>query len=330
MRRRNLLLAIGVGSLWNAWPICLSAQEAETDARFGKPFTTKWRIGIEVRATGALTGVIANIPIPTEWPEQGVRITSEDHSREARPAKYRAVDPGVNQLQVVIPKLSEGESAKSVIFMEVIKRTILPPKNTDRFRAPQTADGALKRYLQKSPQIEIQNSKIKELAKQFAEAEDGDWKRVEKIFHWVRKNIEYRFDEKLRGAVYALENGRGDCEEMTSLFIALCRLNGIPARSVWVPGHCYPEFYLEDEKGEGFWFPCQVAGASPDFGEMAEARPILQKGDSFKVPEHRDTQRYLAEYFKAKDAASPPEIRWIREQVLDAPLPPSTTPSPMP
>lgn len=165
----------------------------------------------------------------------------------------------------------------------------------------------------------MQHAKIKQLAEQFSVAEEGDWKRVEKIFHWVRDNIEYRFDATLRGALYAVENSRGDCEEMTSLFIALCRLNGVPARSVWVPGHCYPEFYLEDEKGIGTWFPCQVAGASPDFGEMAEIRPILQKGDSFKVPEHRETQRYLSEYFKAKDAEGPPEIRWIREQVLDAP-----------
>jgi Transglutaminase-like superfamily len=291
--------------------------EAESD-RFGKPFTTKWRIGIEVQATGALTGVVANIPIPTEWPEQEVRITSEDHSPQAKPAKYREVDSGAKQLQVFIPKLAGGEKAKSVIFVEVVKRNIVAPKETAGYHIPKVADGALKRYLQKSPQIETQNSKIKKLAAQFVGGEDGDWKRVEKIFHWVRDNIEYKFDKDLRGALYALENSRGDCEEMTSLFVALCRLNGVPARSVWVPGHCYPEFYLEDEQGVGTWFPCQVAGASPDFGEMAEARPILQKGDSFKVPEHKDAQRYLSEYFKARDAAAPPEIRWIREQVLDA------------
>jgi hypothetical protein len=207
----------------------------------------------------------------------------------------------------------------------VTKRHILRPKETDRLRAPASPDSSLKKYLQKSPQIEMQHAKIKELAKQFAGSDEGDWKRVEKIFFWVRENIEYRFDETLRGALYAVENKHGDCEEMTSLFIALCRLNGVPARSVWVPGHCYPEFYLEDETGRGVWYPCQVAGESPDFGEMAELRPILQKGDSFKVPEYREPQRYLSEYFRAKDAAAAPQLRWIREQVLDNASPRSSS-----
>ncbi len=321
MQRRELLRCSALSGLivyFRAGATCAQDPTSEND-RFGKPFTTKWRIGLEVKAQGgALTGVIANIPIPTAWPEQEVRITSEDHSPQAKPARYRSVDQGVNQLQVLIPKLAAGETAKSVIFVEVVKRNILPPTETSGYHLPKVVDGTLKKYLQKSPLIEIQSAKIKELAEQFASSDEGDWKRVEKIFHWVRDNIEYKFDEKLRGALYALENSRGDCEEMTSLFVALCRLNGVPARSVWVPGHCYPEFYLEDEKGVGTWFPCQVAGASPDFGEMAELRPILQKGDSFKVPEHREPQRYLAEYFKAKDAAAAPEVRWIREQVLDA------------
>lgn len=324
MHRRQFLNSsfLGCSLAFSAGRLYAVEQASEVD-RLGKPFTTKWRIGLEVKAQGgALTGVMANIPIPTSWPEQEVRITSEDHSPQAKPAKYRSVDPGVNQFQVLIPKLAAGETAKSVIFVEVIKRNILQPKETSKYHIPKVAEGPLKKYLQKSPLIEIQSSKIKELAEQFAAPEESDWKRVEKIFHWVRDNIEYKFDEKLRGALYAVENSRGDCEEMTSLFVALCRLNGIPARSVWVPGHCYPEFYLEED-GVGVWFPCQVAGASPDFGEMAEMRPILQKGDNFKVPEHREPQRYLAEYFKAKDAAAPPQVRWIREQVLDATPPAS-------
>jgi Transglutaminase-like superfamily len=324
MRRRHLLQIAASGLALAAVSRIARAQDPSAEnERFGKPFTTKWRIGLEVRATGAMTGITAYIPIPTAWPEQEVKITSDEHTSNAKPAKYRSVDSGVNQFHIVIPKLAAGDSAKSVIFIDVTKRNILPPTETEGFRSPKGVDSSLKKYLQKSPMIEMQHGKIKQLAEQFATADDGDWKRVEKIFHWVRDNIEYKFDATLRGALYAVENSHGDCEEMTSLFIALCRLNGVPARSVWVPGHCYPEFYLEDEMGVGTWFPCQVAGASPDFGEMAELRPILQKGDSFKVPEHRETQRYLAEYFKAKDAAAQPELKWIREQVLDA-TPPSS------
>jgi hypothetical protein len=77
---------------------------------------------------------------------------------------------------------------------------------------------------------------------------------------------------------------------MTSLFIAMCRASGIPARTVRVPGHCYPEFYLSDQAGEGHWFPCQAAGTRA-FGGMPDPRPILQKGDNVLVADPRTKKK---------------------------------------
>ena len=119
----------------------------------------------------------------------------------------------------------------------------------------------------------------------------------------------------IKGALAGLKDGTGDCEELTSLFIALCRAADIPARTVWVQGHCYPEFYLEDEKGDGHWFPCQAAG-SREFGGIVETRPILQKGDNFKPhPGQKKHQRYLAEYLTGTPVgnAGKPTIRAVRE-----------------
>jgi hypothetical protein len=90
--------------------------------------------------------------------------------------------------------------------------------------------------------------------------------------------VQYK-DEPLKGALAALRDGTGDCDELSSLFIALCRANDIPARTVRVPGHCYPEFYLLDAQGKGRWYPCQAAGTRA-FGGMPDPRPILQKGDN--------------------------------------------------
>ncbi len=60
-----------------------------------------------------------------------------------------------------------------------------------------------------------------------------------------------------------LRDASGDCEAMTSLFVALCRANKIPARVVWVTDHSYPEFYLVDEKQQGRWLPCQISARGP-------------------------------------------------------------------
>jgi hypothetical protein len=99
------------------------------------------------------------------------------------------------------------------------------------------------------------------------------------------------------------------------LFIAAARSQGIPARTVWVEGHCYPEFYLEDEAGVGCWHPCQAAGTRA-FGSMPDQLPILQKGDSFRDPDRPGKQlRYVAEFLKgaAVAAGGKPVVTWIRE-----------------
>ena len=100
------------------------------------------------------------------------------------------------------------------------------------------------------------------------------------------------------------------------MFIAICRALKIPARAVWVPDHTYPEFYLEDEKGKGHWFPCQAAG-DYEFGAMSDDRPILQKGDRFRRPNQSGFVRYLQPTLTAKDLKGDISIDWISRKVED-------------
>ena len=130
-----------------------------------------------------------------------------------------------------------------------------------------------------SPYIESRDPKIRELAKEIGADKEKAWEKVEAIYDWVREKVEYK-NGPLKGALAALKDGTGDCEELTSLFIAICRANDIPARTVWVPGHCYPEFYLDDEEGKGHWFPCQAAG-SPAFGGHSGEPADPAKGRQF-------------------------------------------------
>ncbi|MGC4003730.1 MAG: transglutaminase-like domain-containing protein [Pirellulales bacterium] len=130
--------------------------------------------------------------------------------------------------------------------------------------------------------------------------------------------MEYK-EGPIQGAVKALQLGYGDCEELSSLFIALCRQQKIPARTVWVTGHCYPEFYLVDDKGEGHWYPCQAAGTRA-FGGIPETRPILQKGDNFADPDRpRERLRYVSEFMKgvAVKGGGDPKHKFTREVVAE-------------
>ncbi|MDZ7616427.1 MAG: transglutaminase family protein, partial [Patescibacteria group bacterium] len=283
-------------------------------ATLGEARTTRWKVGVEVRAVGEpCRGLVGSIPVPIDWPEQKVRVAEEDVSPNVT-VGYEMVDGTVKQMLVRIPFLPANEEARAVITFEIERSTLLPPSDTSKFRIPDNRElnNQLRVYLGPSPLIESRDTRIRALAKEIGADAATAWERVEAIYDWVRENVEYK-EGPIKGALAALRDGTGDCEEMASLFIAICRAGGIPARSVWVPGHTYPEFYLVDDQGQGHWFPCQAAG-SREFGGITELRPVLQKGDNFR-PSHnrRERQRYLAEHLTG--VGGKPKARFIRELV---------------
>ncbi|MDZ4658053.1 MAG: transglutaminase domain-containing protein [Bythopirellula sp.] len=142
------------------------------------------------------------------------------------------------------------------------------------------------------------------------------WQRVEKIYDYVQGSIEYVEGED-QSAVETLDRGKGDCHDVSALFVALCRADKIPARMVWVHEHQYPEFCLADAEGKLHWFPSESSGMRA-FGEMPTARVIMQKGDNFQVPERpRDALRYASDYLIGLpvDGSGKPKVRYIREML---------------
>lgn len=286
------------------------------------PQSQRWRFGMEIKSPGLTTGISATITLPLEWPEQKVVIVSQEKSENVRPIRMRTLGNGVQQGLISITRLNPGESAYVYFTIEVERSIMEAPQSVTGLARPDVVPAAVRKYLLVSPFIEMRDPSIVKVSREVGYDAENDWQRVELIYDLVRERIRYEFDEEQRWAAEALKLGVGDCEELTSLFIAMCRNNGIPARAVWIPGHCYPEFYLENAAGQGFWFPCQAAGTRA-FGAMPEYRPVLQKGDSIRVPGNSRPQRYVAETLKAVKATANPVVKFIRERVdtKDQPIP---------
>ncbi|MBR0238437.1 MAG: transglutaminase family protein [Thermoguttaceae bacterium] len=286
----------------------------ENGTTLGEAKVMKWRCGAEIiAARGACSGILVTTPLPTNWPEQTVRILEEDISPNIRVID-RALPGGVKQMAISIPRLPSGATVQAIKLYEIATCPQYAPDDTDsyRFATLQEIPVPLRAYLKPSPLIECNDPKIRALAKTIGADEPTAWKQVEAIYDWVRNEITYK-NGSLKGALAALRDKTGDCEELTSLFIAICRAKGIPARTVWVPGHCYPEFYLVDKNGKGVWFPCQAAGTRA-FGEMPETYIILQKGDSFPDPVSPSKRvRYIPEGVTGKGGE--PRANFIREKV---------------
>ncbi|MFO0870044.1 MAG: transglutaminase domain-containing protein [Pirellulales bacterium] len=319
----TLLSAVLSGPVAARAPLNKAAKEVEplpeNGVRLDEQRLQKWKIGLVIRAPGNCTGVLATVPVPTDWPEQSVKVVEEEFSPQVNRVTYRVLEGGVRQMVVEIPQIRAGETVTALVTFEINRGSLRPPLDPGIFQLPKVdkLPREVRLYLRPSPLIESEHPTITKLAKEvLADKQDADaWTKVETIYDWVREHVEY-FEGPIKGALAALKDKRGDCEELTSLFIALCRANKIPARTVWVPDHCYPEFYLVDEQGKGHWIPCQAAGTR-SFGGIPEFRPVLQKGDSFKVPERKDTVRYVPEMLKAKSVSANPQVETVRQLLND-------------
>lgn len=118
-------------------------------------------------------------------------------------------------------------------------------------------EGELAPFLRAEPKIQSEASEIVALATNLKDERAAD--TADSIFRWVSSNVEYAgYVRDDRGALYALQEGRGDCTEYSYLFTALARAAGLPTRPMagFVTGndavlrardlHNWAEVYLDN------------------------------------------------------------------------------------
>lgn len=152
-----------------------------------------------------------------------------------------------------------------------------PTENAPRFvTASKQPRPDLETWLAPAAKIESDHPEIIDRARILGATAHNDLERARLFFNFVKDHLRYDLHSPHRnkGALSALRNAAGVCEDYAALFVALCRASGIPARQVngytdpqgrgfdWKPAaaetlslkgcrHSWAEFYLE---GVG-WLP---------------------------------------------------------------------------
>ncbi len=110
------------------------------------------------------------------------------------------------------------------------------------------------------------DSLIKSTARQItgAAGSENAFATAKSIFKWLKENTQYQLNGGAlpSPATETLRSGGGDCDDLSFLYISLCRAAGIPARFVsgyivretGLEPHAWVEFYA------GQWIPVEVAG----------------------------------------------------------------------
>src|SRR5437773_9787265 len=52
----------------------------ELGIRLGEASVARWRFGLTIKATGVMSGIVATLPVPMDWPEQAVKKIDEQKS----------------------------------------------------------------------------------------------------------------------------------------------------------------------------------------------------------------------------------------------------------
>lgn len=286
-----------------------AAPNSDPALELAEPRTYRLKIVVRVEAPSdsESRNVVVVAPIPMDWPEQRVRQIGS--AKFTAGGKYNTtVKAGqCATMKYTIPRIPAGESAGVELLYEITRWRMEFHYPTDELELPHSVPAEVRDQFLRAdaPGLEMKHPKIVNLARELEQQHAGDnaWDLVKGFWQWTRDNVDFKNGD-FRGALFALEQKCGDCEEMSALFVSMCRLSGVYARSVWVEGHNYPEFYLVDKTGRGHWIPAQVLGP-PWFGEMTEYRPIFQKGDRFFDPFHKHIVRYTPQTMKADGKVQP-------------------------
>lgn len=166
----------------------------------------------------------------------------------------------------------------------------------------------VKKYLEPEPFVPT-DGKVKEIADEIIKGKNGILSKAQAVYDWVVENTHR--DPNVKGCGLGIvektlsEGGGGKCADISTVFVALLRAAGVPAREVFglrlgknneddMTGgyHCWAEFYLP---GTG-WVPADPADvrkamleknldieqAKPYreyfFGRVDEYRIVLRKG----------------------------------------------------
>lgn len=162
-------------------------------------------------------------------------------------------------------RISEGQTFRVELDYYVVSFNIHYLIDPNILKNYDTSSEMYRKYTGSEELVESNNSRIISLAHNLTCNVD-DWHgKALKIYDFVRRHMHYEVQDEERGALWALENGVGDCSEYSYFFVALCRAAGIPARikagfafhratESLEDGHMWAEYYL----GNYGWIPVDV------------------------------------------------------------------------
>ena len=203
---------------------------------------------------------ISIIPLADDYTINNIKVMLSFYPRADRQqtVKSLATNPPAEEKDSVLTYTWENPTEKNLQFSLDSEVSIYnnPPLIKEKVDFPlKNIPEELIPYTQPSENIDSDNPDIIKLASTLAEGEDDLYIVVHKLAEWTEKNVEYSLEtltaEVSQKSSWVLSNRIGVCDELTSLFIALARSVGIPAK--FVSGLAYTNYNSINNWGPHAW-----------------------------------------------------------------------------
>lgn len=237
------------------WETCLAIRRAALAQKqpyvLPKHFIANMSVTADVNAAPNGEIIRAWLPIPRQYPFQNsFRLISAEPAPihiddESSPARNVYFEQPARKGKPTAFKLEYEYTGYGVWFAVDPAKVQSIDLDTPR----------VKPFITEGPHV-VFTPEMRELSQQVGGSEPNPYLKAKKFYEWISEHIKYSFAleySTIRNiSDTCLKQGYGDCGQEALLFIALCRLNGIPARwqSGWntFPGaksiHDWSEIYV--------------------------------------------------------------------------------------
>lgn len=264
-----------------------------------KRFRITYTLSVNADAVPAGEIVRCWLPYPrTDHPRQrDVKLISTNLADyKIAPEKYAHATLYMEQAAV---------AGEPTVFSETFEYTICGEWHkieADKIKPYNTRSKLYKEYTSERERHIIFTPEMRALAAKLTEGETNPYLKAKKIFRWINDNFpwasarEYSTIENI--PEYVVENGHGDCGQVTLLFVTLCRICGIPTHFQsgfvvhpdWWNLHDWGQVYFEPYG----WVPVDQSFGIPEYGDTDEERDYFLGGvDSWRMIVNSDYGKAL-------------------------------------
>ena len=242
---------------------------------------------------GRLEALEIRVALPRSGPRQ--KVLSLEYSRT--PDRFLEDRHGNTFAVFDRERLPAGGTISVGWTARVLTRQVVHSIDAGSLRPLATCpEDIRKTYLRPGEVYSMDDPAVRKAATEAARGARNPLDLAFRINEYVRRKLRYVNDGRWDTAATVLRNGTGSCSEYGFLFIALCRLNGLPARFVGATAlredgeryvdrihHRWSEVYLP---GHG-WYPVDVSRNDGEdqrtinrfFGRTSDRLLVLMRGD---------------------------------------------------